>query len=151
MFVGTFRHQLDSKGRVAVPAPFRRGLPEGSMVAIGADGRIVLYPPDEFGDLVERSRRSSSTAAEERALNRRLLGSARELELDAQGRMLVAPDHRTFAHIADRAVFTGVGNLVEVVGEAVWDEETSTFDAAAFTELHDRVNQAGRFAAPHES
>jgi MraZ protein len=147
LFVGTFRHQVDGKGRVAVPAQFRRGLPAGSVVAIGPEGRLMLYPTEEWVALEARYRRTSETPAEERRLIRQLLGSAREVELDAQGRVLLTAEHRDFAQIRDRAVFTGVGNVVEVVGEATWDAEVASLDAASFTELHDRVNQRGS-AAP---
>ena len=150
MFVGTFRHQVDGKGRVAVPAQFRRGLPAGSVVAIGPEGRLMLYPADEWTALEERYRRTSETPAEERRLIRQLFGSAREVELDAQGRILLGPDHRDFAEIRERAVFTGVGNVIEVVGERVWDADVSSLDAASFTELHDRVNQRSTPARPPE-
>jgi MraZ protein len=148
MFLGTFRHQVDGKGRVAVPAQFRRGLPNGSIVAFGPEGRLMLYPAEEFDALVERYRRTSETPAEEREFNRRLFGSAREVELDAQGRLLLAADHRTFARITERAVFTGVGNVVEVVGEEVWEAENAGLDASSFTQLHDRVNARGAAAPP---
>jgi len=143
LFVGTYRHQVDGKGRVAIPAQFRRGLPTGSVVAIGPEGRLMLYPASEWITLEERYRRTSETPAEERRLIRQLFGSAREVELDAQGRVLLTPEHRDFAQIRDRAVFTGVGNVIEVVGEATWDTEVSLLDAESFTQLHDRVNQRG--------
>jgi MraZ protein len=143
VFVGTFRHQVDGKGRVAVPAQFRRGLSMGSVVAIGPEGRLMLYPAEEWTALEARYRRTSETPAEERRLIRQLFGSAREVELDAQGRILLSPEHRDFAEIRERAVFTGVGNVIEVVGERVWDAEASALDASSFTDLHDRVNQRG--------
>ena len=148
MFLGAFRHQVDGKGRVAVPAQFRRSLPEGSVIAVGTEGRLVIYPPEEWTALELRYRRTSTTPAEERRLIRVLFGSAREVELDGQGRLLLAPEHRDFAHIGDRAVFTGIGNMVEVVSEETWDAETTGLDAASFTELHDRVNTSGQAAPP---
>jgi len=143
VFVGSYRHRLDAKGRVSVPAQFRRDLPDGSVVAIGTEGRLIVWPPDEWQALEQRYRRTSGTAAEERRLIRQLFGSARPFELDGQGRLLIAPDHRSFAQISETAVFTGVGNAVEIVGEELWDADAGSLDPAAFTELHDRVNQRG--------
>ena len=148
MFVGTYRHRLDAKGRVSVPAQFRRELPDGSVVAIGPEGRLMIWPPDEWRALEARYRRTSETDAEERRLIRLLFGSARMFELDAQGRMLLAPEHREFAQVRDTAVFTGVSNAVEVVGEEAWNADIGRLDAAAFTELHDFVNQRGTSAEP---
>ena len=146
MFVGSYRHRLDAKGRVSVPAQFRRELPDGSVVAIGPDGRLMIWPPEEWRALEARYRLTTSTRAEERQLIRLTFGSARNFELDAQGRMLIVPEHRVFAQVTDTAVFTGVGNAVEIVGEEVWDADTGRLDAEAFTHLHDLVNQRGRSA-----
>jgi len=143
VFVGTYRHRLDAKGRVSVPAQFRRELPDGSVVAVGPDGRLMIWPPDEWGALEARYRLTSETGAEERKLIRITFGSARNFELDVQGRMLIVPEHRAFAQVGDTAVFTGVGNAVEIVGAEVWDADTGSLDAATFTQLHDRVNQRG--------
>ena len=145
MFLGEFRHQLDGKGRVAVPAQFRRGLPPGSVIAYGPEGRLVIRPPEEWAALERQHKLFADGTREERAFRRRLYSSARPVDLDGQGRLLIHPAHRDWAHIADRAVFVGLGDIVEVVGESVWDQETASIDQAAFTELNDRVT---RPAAP---
>ncbi|HZS13500.1 MAG TPA: division/cell wall cluster transcriptional repressor MraZ [Candidatus Dormibacteraeota bacterium] len=139
MFIGSYRHQVDSKGRVAVPAQLRKGLPQGSVVAIGAEGRLVIRPPDEWSAMEQRFRLTADTPAEERRYLRALYASAREVELDGQGRLLLIDEHRRWAGIGDRAVFVGLGNVVEVVGEDTWDRENADLDPAAFTELGDRV------------
>ena len=141
MFLGEFRHQLDSKGRVAVPAQFRRGLPPGSVIARGPEGRLVIRPPEEWAALERQYSNTASSGAEERAWQRTLFSSARHVELDGQGRLLLDPAHRSWAQIADRAVFVGLGASVEVVGEAVWDAETASMNQAAFTALNDRVTR----------
>lgn len=139
MFLGHFRHQVDAKGRVAVPAQFRRGLPPGSVVSHGPEGRLVIRPPEEWAELERRYSLTAESGPEERAFLRALYASARPLELDAQGRMLLDAGHRRWARIEDRAVFVGLGACVEIVGEAVWDAETASLDQAAFTALNDRV------------
>lgn len=143
MFLGSYRHQLDGKGRVAVPAQFRRGLPSGSVVAFGPEGRLVIRPPAEWAALERQHRLTAETPAEQRRFLRALYSSARELELDSQGRMLIDAGHRSFARIGDRAVFVGLGDCVEVVGEEVWEAEHGSVDADAFTALNDRVMAAG--------
>ena len=47
-FCGTYRHHIDDKGRVAIPAQLRRWLPEGSVVAPGPDSRLMIWPPEEW-------------------------------------------------------------------------------------------------------
>lgn len=148
MFLGQFRHQLDSKGRVAVPAHFRRGLPDGSVIAYGTERRLVIYPPEEWQQVADLNMPSGSTDAEGRVYQRRLFSTARELELDAQGRLLLSPEQRSFAGIDDRAVFVGTVSRVEVVGEPIWDAETAALTPDDFTQLHDQVHNSGA-AAPN--
>src|SRR5438132_8742482 len=137
-----YRHQVDAKGGVAVPARYRQYLPSGSVLAVGTDGRLVMYPPDEWLALVERYKLTTTTPAEERWLSRKVFSTAQEIDFDAQGRIVILAEHRAFAQIGDRVVFSGMGNVVEVIGEALWDAENGpSLDPAEFTEIHDRANQ----------
>jgi MraZ protein len=141
LFAGEYAHQVDPKGRVAVPAEFRKGLPPGSVIARGADGRLVIRPPEEWQAIEGRYRLTAQTARDERTYIRQLYASAREVELDQQGRILLTGDQRAMAKIGEVAIFVGVGNVVEIVGEEVWNDEKRSFDADAFTELGDRINR----------
>lgn len=146
MFYGSFRHAVDSKGRVALPAQFRRDL-AGAVLAPGAENRLVIRPAQDWQDYEQRFRLTAETSADERMYMRHLYAGAREVEVDAQGRILLTPEHRSFARIEDHAVFVGVSNVVEIVGEAVWEAERGGLDAQTFTELGDRVGRPGP-AAP---
>src|SRR5205085_12364990 len=95
MFLGTYRHAVDSKGRVAVPARFREQLPTGTVISKGAEGFLQVYPPQEWAR-EQGLRLGSTTPAEERRLGRTMFGAARECGLDAPGRGLPAaaqPQH----------------------------------------------------------
>ena len=139
MFYGTFRHAVDSKGRVALPAQFRRDL-GGAVIAPGAENRLVIRPATEWQDYEQHYRLTADSSAAQRLYMRHLYAGAREVEVDAQGRILLSPEHRAFARIEERAVFVGVSNVVEVVGEAVWDAEERGLDPQTFTELGDRLS-----------
>ncbi|MHB8717443.1 MAG: division/cell wall cluster transcriptional repressor MraZ [Candidatus Dormibacteria bacterium] len=141
MFYGLFRHAVDAKGRVAIPAQFRRDL-AGAVVAPGSEARLVIRPAAEWNEYVSQFQLTASTSAEERLFMRRLYAGARPLDLDAQGRMLLTPGHRRFAGITDRAVFVGLSNVVEVTSEEAWDAEEASNTPASFTELGDRVGRA---------
>ena len=140
MLIGSYRHQVDAKGRVAVPSSLRKDLPLGSVIAKGMEGRLVIRPPEEWEKVAGHFELRSDTTKAERDFMRRLYASAREVELDAQGRLLLDADHRRWAAITDRALFVGLGNCVEVVGEEIWDGEEAGFDQAAYTALGDSVS-----------
>jgi MraZ protein len=146
VFYGTFRHAVDSKGRVALPAQFRRDL-AGAVVAPGAENRLVIRPAADWQEYEQHFRLTAESSAEQRLFMRHLYAGAREVEVDAQGRILLTPEHRSFARIADRAVFVGVSNVVEVVGEEVWDAEIGRLNPETFTELGDRVGGSGPASA----
>jgi MraZ protein len=139
VFLGSYRHQVDAKGRVAVPAQFRRGLPPGSVVAFGPEGRLVIRDPEGWAALAKKYGLTSETPQQERRFLRQLFASARPVELDAQGRVLLDAEHRRFAGIEDRAVFVGLGDCVEVVGERAWNDEHGDLTPEVFTALNDTV------------
>jgi transcriptional regulator MraZ len=142
VFYGTYRHAVDSKGRVALPAQYRRDL-AGAVLAPGGESRLVIRPLQEWTAYENHFRLTARSNAEERQFMRHLYAQAREVEVDAQGRILLSPEHRAFARIADRAVFVGVSNAVEIVGEEVWDAESTTLTPETFTELGDRIGRSG--------
>lgn len=141
MFYGTYRHAVDAKGRVALPAQYRKDLSKGAVVAPGSERRLVIRPIDEWRAYEQRFRLTAESSAAERTFMRQLYADAREVEVDAQGRILLGPEHRGFAQIADRAVFVGLSNVVEVVGESVWDAERAGFNPDDFTQLGDRLGR----------
>src|SRR5438034_10794461 len=91
MFLGTYRHSVDAKGRVAIPARFREQLPTGTVISKGAEGCLQVYPPQEWAQ-EQGLRLGSMTPAEERRLARMMFGAARECEFDGQGRIVLSAD-----------------------------------------------------------
>src|SRR5438034_3172027 len=91
MFLGTYRHAVDPKGRVAIPARFREQLQSGTVISKGAEGCLQVYPPQEWAQ-EQGLRLGSTTPAEERRLARMMFGAARECEFDGQGRIVLSAD-----------------------------------------------------------
>jgi MraZ protein len=139
---GTYRHAVDPKGRVAVPALLRRGLPEGSVVAPGPDHRLVVWPPDEWQKEQDRYRRTAESPSQQRRFLRQLAGHTFPFELDSQGRLLLTAAQRAWAAIEDVAVFTGLATGVEIVGEQLWNADQLDLDPDEFTRLHDLVHRS---------
>ena len=145
---GTYHHRIDPKGRVAVPSQLRRWLPEGSMVGPGPEHRLMIWPPAAWDQHAERFRRTAETPAQERRFLRHLIGNSYPLDVDAQGRMLLTPWQRNWAHIDDTAVFLGLGDSIEITSEERWSQEVGDLDQEAFTQLNDIVLQRSSAAQP---
>jgi MraZ protein len=139
MFTGTHRVRVDEKGRLAIPASFRRELPEGSFISIGQDGVLTIYPPDQWQSLSERLR-DPLPGPNQRALSRALYALAAPCDFDAQGRAILSGEQRRVAGIEPRstAVVTGNGSRVEIWAEARWDSYAAD-TLERFTELTDQI------------
>ena len=147
-FCGTFRHRIDEKGRVAVPAQLRRFLPEGSVVTPGPETRLMIWPHAEWTAQIDRFLRTAETPAQERRFMRLLNASSSPFDVDAQGRLLLSAQQRTFAQIVDQVVFVGVGTGVEVIADELWQSEQADLSPDEFTQVWDLVHQRGTSASP---
>lgn len=146
-FCGTYRHRIDEKGRVAIPAQLRRLLPDGSIVTPGPDHRLMILPPSEWAVQKENFRRTAETPAQHRRFMRWLAGNSYLFEVDAQGRLLLSARQRAFAQIVDMVVFVGLDTGVEVSAEEQWQSEPD-LSPDEFTQVWDLVNQRGSSASP---
>lgn len=138
---GAYRHAVDAKGRVAVPALLRRGLPEASVVGPNPDHRLGIWPPDAWEREVARFRRFAETPAQRDRLERQVMALTYPFEVDAQGRMLLTTAQRSWASITGAAVFVGLGRCVEIVGDQRWDADDLDLDPDEFTRLHELVHR----------
>ncbi len=114
MFRGTFFHTLDDKARVAIPRKFREQLPPGEGDArvvvtrsVGGPRTLDVYPMKEWEKLEDRIRQMPQFQERTRTFKRLYLHPAQELQLDAQGRVLLPQDLRDSISLSKEAVFTG--------------------------------------------
>lgn len=142
MFTGAYRVRVDEKGRLAIPAAFRKQLPEGSFVSLGLDAVLAIYPPELWASLAE-SLLSPLPGPDQRALARTLYSLSEAFEPDGQGRIILRPEQRKLAEIGSPSsvVVIGSGSRVEIWQEARWDNYSADAQGR-FTESADRVISA---------
>jgi len=87
MFIGEYQHNLDNKGRLAVPAKFRASLKGGAVVTKGLDNCLFLYPKKQWDELARKLANLPINQAKARAFTRLMLAGAMEVEFDNQGRI----------------------------------------------------------------
>ncbi len=122
MFIGEYQHSIDEKGRIAVPAKFRKALAKGAVVTRGLDNCLFLYPAKEWEAQAAQIAKLSISKADYRAFNRHMLSGAMEVEIDKQGRMVIPDYLRRFAGISKKTVITGLYNRVEIWDAEKWNE-----------------------------
>lgn len=120
MFRGEFSHQLDSKGRLIIPARYRPALHEGAMLTRGIDHHLVIYPQAAWQHVTEQIERISFTDVTGRALRRLLLAGAVELSLDRQGRALIPGYLRDYAALEGPVLVIGAGTAIELWQPERW-------------------------------
>ena len=147
MFLGTYRHSVDAKGRVAIPARFREQLPTGTIISKGAEGCLQVFPPEEWAREQGLQRLGSLTPAQERRLARMLFGAARECEFDAQGRIVLSGDQRQYAAITNVAWIVGVNNLIEIWNDEAW-RRIGGATPEEYTRIQDQVAERRRASGP---
>lgn len=127
MFLGGSSINLDAKGRLALPTRYRAMLVEhcqGRMVlSVQQDGGLLLYPYPEWQEIEFKITNLPNQDRRVRQLQRMMLGYATEVEMDGQGRILIAPRLRSFAKLEKRVELLGQGNKFEIFNEAMLDQE----------------------------
>ncbi|MFO7171672.1 MAG: division/cell wall cluster transcriptional repressor MraZ [Bacillota bacterium] len=130
MFMGEYHHNIDAKGRLAIPARFREGLGERFVATKGLDNCLFVFPMGEWARLEEKLKALPFTRADARAFVRFFFAGAAECELDAQGRILIPEHLRTYAKLEKECVILGVSNRVEIWAKAEWEAYQAKADAA---------------------
>ncbi len=122
MFLGSFTHTLDDKGRLTIPAKYRPDLAAGVVVTRGLDRNLVIYPVAEWQRLSERIAQLPYTDKNARDFRRLVFAMATDTEPDKQGRILIPVELRQYAGIDGEAVVVGVNNYLEVWAPGAWQD-----------------------------
>jgi len=121
MFIGEYKHNLDAKGRLAIPAKFRVLLEGGAVVTKGLDNCLFLYPKHEWEQLARKLAALPISKANTRAFSRLMLAGAAEVDFDSQGRIILPEHLRKFAGLNKTTVVAGLFDRLEIWDEAVWE------------------------------
>jgi len=114
-FTGRHQHTLDDKGRVSVPAGFRRQIAgEDLYLNLGMDGCLELYPPEKWRSLRESLGRLTRAQDRQRYFLRRFASHLRPVSIDAQGRISIPADLQVLAGIGGEVVFLGQMDTIEI-------------------------------------
>ena len=128
MFTGEYRHAVDVKGRIAVPARFRAQLDGGAVVARWLDTCLAIFPMAAWEELATKVGSLPMTDPNARLLQRQLFAGAFETELDRQGRVLVPQGLRAFAGLEDEAMVLGSREHAEIWAPARWDSYSESLN-----------------------
>lgn len=121
MLIGEYRHNLDPKKRLAIPAKLRKELGERAILTRGLNNSLFLYPMAQWQKLTEKLGQLPVGQSDTRSFLRLMFAGAVEVELDRLGRILVPDYLKAYAGLGSKTVIVGVHDRLEVWDESRWE------------------------------
>ena len=125
-FLGEHDVQVDAKGRIFVPAEFRRKLPAEAndtfVVVRGYDHCLTAYPQQVWEVTAKKLLRLSQTERKNRIFMRAMLSQAAEVKMDRQGRVGIPRKLLERAGISDQMVVIGALDKLEFWNPEDWQQ-----------------------------
>ncbi len=120
MFTGEYRHTVDDKGRIAVPAKFRVQLGAGAVVSRWLDACLAIHTQAGWDALATKVAALPITDQNARRFQRLIFAGAAEVEPDRQGRILLPSYLREHIDLGNDAVVVGSRDHAEIWVPATW-------------------------------
>ena len=120
MFLGEYQYIIDDKGRLTIPAKFRRPLLNGLVITRGLDRNLTIYPLDEWAKLVEKIERLPLGDPQARKLRRLIFAGASDVEPDKQGRVNIPAYLLEYGAISKEVIVAGVNAYIELWAPEQW-------------------------------
>lgn len=132
MLLGTYNVKVASGRRVFIPASFRLELGENLIIAKWYEECLVLVSADSWEALYNRLTGSQKIIVEPiRKTERFILGSAYNLELDDQGRVVIPENLVAYAKLGEEISFLGLGDRAEIWDQKIWGEKQKSLQKEA--------------------
>lgn len=130
MFYGEFRHSIDNKGRLIIPARFRLVIKdkyiEKFYVTRGLERCLFVFTENDWNLLEQKFKNLPLTQSTARAFSRLLFSGAYEATCDKQGRILIPSHLLQYARITKDVLIIGVSNRIEIWDVNTWEEFSKT-------------------------
>ena len=128
MFTGEYRHSVDDKGRLAVPAKFRAQLAGGAFVSRWLDDCLAIHTRAGWESLADKVSGLPITDQSSRLFQRFIFAGAVEADVDRQGRILLPAYLREGAGLDSEAVVVGSRDHAEIWAPGRWDTYRRALD-----------------------
>jgi len=142
MFIGEYKHLIDNKGRVAVPSKFRSAFQGGIIVTRGLDHCLFIYEKSEWEIFAKKLIALPVAQSNSRAFVRLMLAGAMEVDIDAQGRILLPDYLREYANLKKQSVIAGLYSRIEIWDEANWQKYKTKTEASG-DDIAEKLGELG--------
>ncbi|MCW6681468.1 division/cell wall cluster transcriptional repressor MraZ [Aerococcaceae bacterium NML160702] len=142
MLIGEFQHNIDTKGRLIMPAKFRADLGAQFIVTKGLDGCLFGFPMESWAALQEKLKALSLVKKDARSFVRSFYSAATEVEIDKQGRINLPQNLIELAGIEKECRVIGVSDRIEIWSSERWETYASAADEN-FEEIAEEMMEFG--------
>lgn len=142
MLLGEYKHSLDTKGRVAIPAKFRKKISKGAIITRGLDKCLFVFSMDEWQKLADKLISLPIAQSNSRAFARLMLAGAMDVKLDSQGRVLLPDYLREYAGLGNKVVVSGLYNRMEIWDVKRWDKYKKVTESSS-EEIAEKLSELG--------
>ncbi len=132
---GQYRYKVDAKGRLSLPAQFRKSLPEGTEMAVVSDaknGKLMVYTLKTFKNwkevLFEKRGGFNPNDRSHVALATALNASTMPGIIDGAGRISLSKDQREAVGIDKDVTVIGNTDHFEVWDTQRWEDFQNSID-----------------------
>ena len=144
MFIGEYKHNLDTKGRIIIPSKFRDELHATFILARGLDSCLTIYSLKQWEKLFEEVNKLPTTKKAARQYVRMLTSTSTECSLDNQGRIIIPSFLAKPVNINKECVVIGANDHIEIWDKDTWDvyitDASNNFEEVA-ENLSDLLNE----------
>jgi len=142
MLIGEYRHTIDNKKRLAIPAKFRKDLGEKAVITKGLENCLVIYVLDEWQKLAQKLENLPTSQADARNFVRIMLSGATDVELDKLGRILIPDYLKNYASFKKNVTLLGLSNRIEIWDTEKWEEYRKKTESSA-GDIAERLKELG--------
>jgi MraZ protein len=141
-FGGSAAYPMDAKGRVSLPAKYRRMLPDDLVIRRSPDRdfpALCIYSKEAYdawaGAIVESQGGYRASSASQAQLMRKLYAEWEPISCDQAGRLLIPQHLRHYAELMQSVMILGVYDHIEIWSPEIlarcnefYDKEVAIFD-----------------------
>jgi len=132
-FLGRYEYQMDGKGRVSLPAAFRREADGEAFVLLQWERPyLTLFPEGEWGRFRERLLEFRKTGKSAAHHVRDILANAAEVSPDKQGRILIPAWLQEAANLDGTVLLQGNLDRIEIWDPKRYQETVKERDDEAY-------------------
>ena len=122
MLLGEFKHNIDSKNRLTIPAKLRMEIGEKPVLTRGLDNCLFIYPNRDWQIFMEKLNALPLSQKKARDFKRFILSGANEIEIDEMGRILIPEPLKKYSGLKKEVVIIGVSDRIELWNKDIWNK-----------------------------